>query len=885
MEVQQAPHMAPHHPTHSPYKDAYMAMSQYPAAQYGRPLPDEDSSHSHHSEHGSDRASPAAHQEAAQSYHHQAIYGGFYNTLPANYSRQQQGHYGGYPNAAVMDFSQKAAPKRDTESPHSDRPEELGETRGYGSGHHTVAGGMVGVALDSEGSSVKSSSSDTGSYLGEGTHSPPSQSPSPPMENDTNRDSPLSTTSSGDMDQPMSSKPEHHVTADEPISDQYQQFSSPDRHQGSGESHTDSNDQESPQPASPRTPENQPISPQDKGSSAKKQRLSSPNLNKIESVINNLRTAKAKKKEKREAWGHMNGVDPTAAAQQLPASDPRNLWAMYALSQYAMMAPGAGAGAYYPYRTPEGAAYPNPLQSMMAQCQAVQQTVAMTEASSGKKRKQDELEGQADHPQHSPINYYNSHPANRHLPEVKSEPLDFSRAGKSPPQPSENPQPYSPSRRMERTRSPATKGKNRKVKEQVVSDHSAIWAELNELALTLPGAKTILEQYQKSVDEFETERYQALLDNISSDQCKDAVHAYFNEERLSLVRRSRVELQAVRQQAEEAASRSMAMSHMMGHSQAGPFSHSTASPFTPVMNTPTMASYPYANALYGLAANTVPQPAAAVPNFGAYSPMASYMAKAMADDAAVMYGQNPEDSENSTKRKFLTSEAVSLLQAWYDKHEDHPYPDEDTVEDLAREAKVSVPQVKKWMANKRVRSSNTLAFNGSIHPKKIQKLIQLKEMAETMGTQGQNYSAASQPNQPQPMQQQAVTHSPAAMAGAAAPQKNRNASGSTKKNKRLLDPSAVAYMTQWYHEHIMYPYPTDDEKHQIADNCSLTISQVTCWFANKRNRSNHSRKHSMSAVDSPVAAKMTVYDQVKLESHPQSYAPQQQREADIDIQN
>ncbi|ELU08448.1 hypothetical protein CAPTEDRAFT_88304, partial [Capitella teleta] len=58
------------------------------------------------------------------------------------------------------------------------------------------------------------------------------------------------------------------------------------------------------------------------------------------------------------------------------------------------------------------------------------------------------------------------------------------------------------------------------------------------------------------------------------------------------------------------------------------------------------------------------------------------------------------------------------------------------------------------------------------------------------------------------------------------------------RGSRFLDPSAVDHMNKWYNDHIAYPYPTEDEKNTIAKEAGLTVAQVTCWFANKRNRNN-----------------------------------------------
>ena len=59
---------------------------------------------------------------------------------------------------------------------------------------------------------------------------------------------------------------------------------------------------------------------------------------------------------------------------------------------------------------------------------------------------------------------------------------------------------------------------------------------------------------------------------------------------------------------------------------------------------------------------------------------------------------------NSKGTRFLGSKAVSVLNKWFIENRDYPYPDEQTTDYLAREAEISVKQVKKWFANKRVRS-------------------------------------------------------------------------------------------------------------------------------------------------------------------------------------
>ena len=53
---------------------------------------------------------------------------------------------------------------------------------------------------------------------------------------------------------------------------------------------------------------------------------------------------------------------------------------------------------------------------------------------------------------------------------------------------------------------------------------------------------------------------------------------------------------------------------------------------------------------------------------------------------------------------------------------------------------------------------------------------------------------------------------------------------------RLLNSNAVKIMNDWYQRHMDHPYPTEEEKHQMAAAGKVSVAQVKAWFANKRNR-------------------------------------------------
>ena len=66
--------------------------------------------------------------------------------------------------------------------------------------------------------------------------------------------------------------------------------------------------------------------------------------------------------------------------------------------------------------------------------------------------------------------------------------------------------------------------------------------------------------------------------------------------------------------------------------------------------------------------------------------------------------------------RMLNSEATNILTNWYQSHVHYPYPSDEEVVELARLTNITTRQVKKWMANKRVRCFNTLSITGNQHP-------------------------------------------------------------------------------------------------------------------------------------------------------------------------
>ena len=74
------------------------------------------------------------------------------------------------------------------------------------------------------------------------------------------------------------------------------------------------------------------------------------------------------------------------------------------------------------------------------------------------------------------------------------------------------------------------------------------------------------------------------------------------------------------------------------------------------------------------------------------------------------------------QRPYLTPRSINLMERWYQDNRQHPYPSSEVVKYMSDIGGITVTQVRKWMANKRSRSYNTLSYNRTIHPKRLQRL-------------------------------------------------------------------------------------------------------------------------------------------------------------------
>ena len=164
--------------------------------------------------------------------------------------------------------------------------------------------------------------------------------------------------------------------------------------------------------------------------------------------------------------------------------------------------------------------------------------------------------------------------------------------------------------------------------------------------------------------------------------------------------------------------------------------------------------------------------------------------------------------------RMLNCEATNILTNWYQTHVHYPYPSDEEVEQLAKLTNITTRQVKKWMANKRVRCFNTLSITGNQHPIKY----------KYQGTSRRKRATKS--NNPQSAEKENCD----------------STTGNNKASYSLLNEESRAILTQWFDAHMDNPYPSEEEKQQLATVCGISVGQVKSWFANKRNRTNNTRK-------------------------------------------
>jgi pre-B-cell leukemia transcription factor 1 len=57
-----------------------------------------------------------------------------------------------------------------------------------------------------------------------------------------------------------------------------------------------------------------------------------------------------------------------------------------------------------------------------------------------------------------------------------------------------------------------------------------------------------------------------------------------------------------------------------------------------------------------------------------------------------------------------------------------------------------------------------------------------------------------------------------------------------RRKRRNFSKTATEVLNEYFYSHLSNPYPSEEVKEELAQQCGITVSQVTNWFGNKRIR-------------------------------------------------
>jgi len=77
----------------------------------------------------------------------------------------------------------------------------------------------------------------------------------------------------------------------------------------------------------------------------------------------------------------------------------------------------------------------------------------------------------------------------------------------------------------------------------------------------------------------------------------------------------------------------------------------------------------------------------------------------------------------------LPARAVSILRSWYEDNRDHPYVDGAEAAALAAHCQLSVAQLRKWLANRRLRTNSTKHIAEVVNRRRLKSAARRRQPA------------------------------------------------------------------------------------------------------------------------------------------------------------
>jgi len=76
-----------------------------------------------------------------------------------------------------------------------------------------------------------------------------------------------------------------------------------------------------------------------------------------------------------------------------------------------------------------------------------------------------------------------------------------------------------------------------------------------------------------------------------------------------------------------------------------------------------------------------------------------------------------------------------------------------------------------------------------------------------------------------------------------------------RRKRRNFSKNSTEVLNQYFYQHLSNPYPSEEEKEELAKKCAITVSQVSNWFGNKRIR--YKKTIAKAQEESNIAKKAT----------------------------
>ena len=204
--------------------------------------------------------------------------------------------------------------------------------------------------------------------------------------------------------------------------------------------------------------------------------------------------------------------------------------------------------------------------------------------------------------------------------------------------------------------------------------------------------------------------------------------------------------------------------------------------------------------------------------------------------------------EKGSKRRPYTKEVTDKLKKWLLEHSTNPYPTEVENIQLANDTGLSNVQVNCWFKNARrnEKKINTGQPNLPARAKNVLETWMLDNQHNPFPTEDQKMLFVEDTGMSLAQINDWFTNSRRArrQKGLKTAQKSSSKVSYDQPNTRVFLPKVGSNgkktdkLKAWWSQNFIHPYPSEDEKIQLAQDTGLTLQQVNSWFKNAR-RSSH----------------------------------------------